>query len=159
MSIYDLNIKTVDRKLVSMNVYKGKVLLIVNTATGCGFTPQYEGLENLYKKYKDDGLVILWFPCNQFGNQEPWDEKSISEWCLINYWVTFPMFAKIEVNGKNTHPIFVYLKKELSWLLWWWIKWNFTKFLLDKKGNPIKRFAPTTKPEEMEEIILEYLKK
>lgn len=156
---YDFSAHTISGKEISMKEYEGKVVVVVNTASKCWLTPQYEWLEDLYKKYKDDGLVILGFPCNQFGNQEPWDEKSISEWCLINYGVTFPMFAKIEVNGKNTHPIFVYLKKELSWLLWWWIKWNFTKFLLDKKGNPIKRFAPTTKPEEMEEIILEYLKK
>lgn len=156
---YKLNAKTISGKEISMKEYEWKVVIVVNTASKCGLTPQYEWLENLYKKYKDDGLVILGFPCNQFWNQEPWDEKSISEWCLINYWVTFPMFAKIEVNGKNTHPIFVYLKKELSGILGWWIKWNFTKFLLDKKGNPIKRFAPTTKPEEMEEIILEYLKK
>lgn len=156
---YKLNAKTISGKEISMKEYEWKVVIVVNTASKCGLTPQYEWLENLYKKYKDDGLVILGFPCNQFWNQEPWDEKSISEWCLINYWVTFPMFAKIEVNGKNTHPIFVYLKKELSGILGWWIKWNFTKFLLDKNGNPIKRFAPTTKPEEMEEIILEYLKK
>lgn len=156
---YDFSAHTISGKEISMKEYEGKVVVVVNTASKCWLTPQYEWLEDLYKKYKDDGLVILGFPCNQFGNQEPWDEKSISEWCLINYGVTFPMFAKIEVNGKNTHPIFAYLKKELSWLLWWWIKWNFTKFLLDKKGNPIKRFAPTTKPEEMEEIILEYLKK
>ncbi len=156
---YKLNAKTISGKEISMKEYEWKVVIVVNTASKCGLTPQYEWLENLYKKYKDNGLVILGFPCNQFWNQEPWDEKSISEWCLINYWVTFPMFAKIEVNGKNTHPIFVYLKKELSGILGWWIKWNFTKFLLDKKGNPIKRFAPTTKPEEMEEIILEYLKK
>lgn len=156
---YDFSAHTISGKEISMKEYEAKVVIVVNTASKCGLTPQYEWLEDLYKKYKDDGLVILGFPCNQFGNQEPWDEKSISEWCLINYWVTFPMFAKIEVNGENTHPIFEYLKGELSGLSWSEIEWNFTKFLLDKNGNPIKRFAPTTKPEEMEEIILEYLKK
>lgn len=156
---YEFNAKTISWKEISMKDFEWKVVIVVNTASKCWLTPQYEWLEKLYEKHKDDWLVILWFPCNQFWWQEPWNEKSISEWCLINYWVTFPMFAKIEVNWENTHPIFKYLKKELSWFLTSNIKWNFTKFLLDRSWKPIKRFAPTVKPEEMEEIILKYLKK
>ncbi len=138
---------------VSMDTYKGKTILVVNTASKCGLTPQYEGLEALYKKYKDKGLVILGFPCNQFGNQEPGDEESISEGCLINYGVTFPMFAKVDVNGENAHPIFEYLKKELGGFFGGKIKWNFTKFLLDGNGRPVKRFSPFTKPEEIDKYL------
>ena len=140
-------------KEIPMEAYKGKTVLVVNTASKCGLTPQYEGLENLYKKHKDKGLVILGFPCNQFGNQEPGDEKSISEGCLVNYGVTFPMFAKIDVNGTNAHPIFKYLKKELSGFLGGKIKWNFTKFLIDKNGKPIKRFGPTVTPEKIDHYL------
>lgn len=156
---YEFSAKNISGKEISMKDFEWKVVIVVNTASKCWLTPQYEWLEKLNEKYKNDWLVILWFPCNQFWNQESWDEKSISEWCLINYGVTFPMFAKIEVNWENTHPIFKYLKKELSWFFTSNIKWNFTKFLIDKNWNPIKRFAPTTKPEEMEEIILKYLQK
>ena len=140
-------------KEVSMETYRGKTVLVVNTASKCGLTPQYEGLENLYKKHKDKGLVILGFPCNQFGNQEPGDEQSISEGCLVNYGVTFPMFAKIDVNGANAHPIFKYLKKELSGFLGGKIKWNFTKFLIDENGKPVKRFAPTVTPDKIDRYL------
>jgi glutathione peroxidase len=146
---YQFSAKSLQGKEISMETYKGKTILVVNTASKCGLTPQFEGLESLYQKYKDKGLVILGFPCNQFANQEPGDEKSISEGCLINYGVSFPMFSKIEVNGENAHPIYKYLKKELSGLFGGKIKWNFTKFLIDSEGNPLKRFAPVTKPEKI----------
>jgi glutathione peroxidase len=136
-------------KEINMSAYKGKVVLVVNTASKCGLTPQYEGLENLYEKFKDKGLVILGFPCNQFANQEPGTAKDISEGCLINYGVTFPMFAKIDVNGPNAHPIYKYLKKALPGFPGNEIKWNFGKFLLDKEGNPVKRFSPLLKPEKL----------
>lgn len=143
----------------SMEIYKGKTVLIVNTASECGLTPQFEGLEQLYKKYKDDGLVILGFPCNQFGKQEPGDEKSIKEGCILNYGVTFPMFSKVDVNGDSAHSIFKFLKKELSGFLGGKIKWNFTKFLVDKNGKPLKRFSPTTKPEKIDSYLAGFLGK
>ena len=136
-----------------MDSYNGKMVLVVNTASKCGFTPQLEGLEELNRKFKDKGLVILGFPCNQFGNQEPGDEKSISEGCVINYGVTFQMFSKVDVNGDNAHPIFEYLKKELGGWFGSRVKWNFTKFLIDANGMPIKRFAPITKPEKIGEYL------
>lgn len=142
-------------KKVPMQTYSGKTTLIVNTASECGFTPQLEGLEKLYKKYKEKGLVILGFPCNQFGNQEPGDEKSIATGCVINYGVTFPMFSKVEVNGTNTHPIFKFLKKEQKGVLGKRIKWNFTKFLIDETGRPVRRFSPTTRPEKIEEFMIQ----
>lgn len=150
---YSLTAKSINGMEIKMDEYKGKVILVVNTASKCGFTPQLEGLEMLYKKYNAKGFAILGFPCNQFANQEPGDEKSISEGCLINYGVTFPMFSKIDVNGENTHPVFKYLKKELTGIGGKRIKWNFTKFLIDTKGNPVKRFAPVTKPEKIEKYI------
>lgn len=142
---------------MSLNEYEGKLVLIVNTASKCGLTPQLAGLEALYEKYKDSGLVILGFPSNQFGNQEPGDEQSISEGCLINYGVSFPMFSKIEVNGKNAHPLYQFLKKEQKGILGSAIKWNFTKFLIDKKGRPVKRFSPTTEPKKLEKYVEAYL--
>ncbi len=148
-NFYDLKAVTLNSEEVSMEKYKGKVILIVNTASKCGFTPQYAGLEELYKKYKDKGFVILGFPCNQFANQEPGDKDSISEVCFVNYGVTFDMFEKIDVNGENAHPIFKFLKKSLKGLLSSEIKWNFTKFLLDRNGIPVKRYAPVTKPEAL----------
>jgi len=137
---------------ISMEQYKNKVVLIINTASKCGFTPQYEGLERLHEKFKSQGLVILGFPCNQFANQEPGGKSEI-ESCLLNYGVSFRIFDKVKVNGKETHPLFKYLKKALPGTLGGRIKWNFTKFLIDRKGKPVKRFGPSTKPEEMEETI------
>lgn len=156
-NFYQFSAKSLQGKEINMEDYKGKTVLVVNTASKCGLTPQYEGLEKLYEKYKDKGLVILGFPCNQFGNQEPGDEKSISEGCLINYGVTFPMFSKIDVNGDTAHPIFKYLKSELKGTLGSKIKWNFTKFLIDKNGKPTKRFAPTTKPEKIDKFLESFL--
>ena len=157
-SFYQFTAKSLSGKDVNMDVYKGKTILVVNTASKCGLTPQFEGLEKLNQKYKDKGLVILGFPCNQFLNQEPGDEKSISEGCLLNYGVSFPMFSKIEVNGKNAHPIYKYLKGELSGLFGSKIKWNFTKFLIDSTGKPIKRLSPTTVPEKIDKYLEKILK-
>jgi len=152
-NFYDFTAKSLQGKDISMDAYKGKVVLVVNTASKCGLTPQYEGLEALYKAYKDQGLVILGFPCNQFGNQEPGDEKQISEGCLINYGVTFQMFSKIDVNGSEAHPIYKYLKNELKGFPGNDIKWNFGKFLIDRNGNPVKRFSPIVKPENLKASI------
>jgi len=152
-NFYQFTATSLQGKEINTESYKGKVVLVLNTASKCGFTPQYEGLEKLHKEYKDKGLVILGFPCNQFGNQEPGTEKEISEGCLINYGVSFPMFSKVEVNGKNTHPIFKYLKDELNGFPGKKIKWNFTKFLIDKNGKPVKRFSPLTKPEKLRSDI------
>jgi glutathione peroxidase len=149
-TIYNIKATTLQGEEISLDLYRGKTMLIVNTASKCGLTPQYEGLEKLYRKYREQGLVILGFPCNQFANQEPGDEKSISEGCLINYGVSFPMFSKIEVNGKGAHPLYRYLKKELPGSLGGKIKWNFTKFLVDSEGNPVMRFSPQTKPEKID---------
>lgn len=151
---YSFSAKDIKGKTVEMSAYKDNIVLVVNTASKCGLTPQYEGLEKLYKEYKDLGLVILGFPCNQFGEQEPGSETEIQQGCLINYGVTFPMFSKIDVNGENSHPIFVYLKKALPGFLVDSIKWNFTKFLIGRDGTPLKRFAPTDSPD----LIDKYLK-
>lgn len=153
MDFYDLEAKTISGQTISMSAYNGKTIIIVNTASKCGFTPQFEGLEKLYQKYKDQGLVILGFPCNQFGKQEPGVGEEIQEFCQINYGVTFPIFDKVDVNGINTHPIFKYLKSNLGGFLGSFIKWNFTKFVIDKNGKPKKRFGPMTKPENMESFI------
>ncbi|RPA68815.1 glutathione peroxidase [Cyclobacteriaceae bacterium YHN15] len=158
-TFYDFNAKTLQGKEVSMEEFKGKTVLVVNTASQCGLTPQFEGLEKLYEKYKDQGLVVLGFPCNQFANQEPGDEKSISEGCVLNYGVSFPMFSKVDVNGNTAHPIYKYLKSKLGGILGSRIKWNFTKFLVDDKGRPVKRFAPITKPEDLEKDIVRLLEK
>ena len=140
-----------------MSTYRGKTVLVVNTASKCGLTPQYEGLEMLYRKYRDRGLVVLGFPCNQFANQEPGDEKSISEGCLINYGVSFQMFSKVDVNGPRAHPVFKYLKRQLGGFFGGRIKWNFTKFVIGPDGRPLKRFGPLVKPEEMEEYLQNHL--
>jgi len=132
-----------------MDRYRGKVVLVVNTASHCGFTPQYEGLQRLYETYRDRGLEILGFPCNQFGHQEPGTDEEIGEFCRVNYGVTFQMFSKIDVNGDGAHPLFVYLKKELPGKLGKNIKWNFTKFLIDSHGMPFKRYGSSTKPEKL----------
>lgn len=158
MSIYDFEVKTISGEVITINAFKNKVLLIVNVASKCGFTEQYAGLENLYQKYKDKGLVILGFPCNQFMNQEPLNEEEIKSFCSLTYGVTFPMFSKIDVNGENTHPLYKYLKEAKKGLLGSEaIKWNFTKFLVDKNGTVINRYAPATKPESLEVDILIYL--
>jgi len=156
-TFYSFSAKTLQGKVKSMSDYKGKVVVIVNTASKCGFTPQYAGLEELNRKYSEKGLVILGFPCNQFGSQEPGSSTEISEGCLVNYGVSFQMFEKIEVNGSGAHPLYVFLRKQLSGFLGSRIKWNFTKFVIDRDGKPVKRFAPTTKPEKMEEYLLKLL--
>ncbi|WP_421754312.1 glutathione peroxidase [Croceimicrobium sp.] len=152
-SIYQFEAETLKGEKVRLENYQGKTLLIVNTASKCGLTPQYEGLEELYQKYHAQGLEILGFPCNQFAGQEPGSSADIEEFCSVNYGVSFPMFAKVDVNGKNAHPLFKHLKKALPGTLTNAIKWNFTKFLIDAQGNPVKRFAPTTEPLNMEEDI------
>ncbi|EFE55691.1 MULTISPECIES: glutathione peroxidase [Providencia] len=144
-------------QLISMKDYADKVVLVVNTASHCGFTPQYNGLESLYKKYAPQGFVVLGFPCNQFGKQEPGSAEEIAQTCFINYEVSFPIFEKVDVNGSSAHPIFRYLKNELPGLMGGRIKWNFTKFLIGRDGKPLKRFAPFTTPEKMEAIILSAL--
>jgi glutathione peroxidase len=148
-NFYQFKAESLQGKEISMEEYKGKAILVVNTASKCGLTPQYEGLEELYKTYKEKGLVILGFPCNQFANQEPGDSKAISEGCLINYGVSFPVFSKVDVNGDEAHPLFKYLRKELKGFGGDRVKWNFTKFLIDGEGNPVKRFSPTFKPEKL----------
>jgi len=156
-SFYDFQAKLLNRNEISMRDFQGKTIIVVNTASKCGLTPQYEGLEHLYRKYKDQGLVILGFPCNQFAKQESGSSQQIEEFCQLNYGVTFPMFDKIEVNGKNEHPIFSFLKMHLGGFLNDDIKWNFTKFVIDKAGKPVKRFSPITKPEQMEAFIQKIL--
>ena len=151
MSLYDQSAKSLEGADVSMTSYRGRVLLIVNVASKCGFTPQYAGLEALYRKYHDRGFEVLAFPCDQFGHQEPGDAQEIQSFCSLNYAVTFPLFAKIKVNGPDAHPVYGYLKSALPGILGLeGIKWNFTKFLVGRDGNPIKRFAPGDKPESLE---------
>jgi len=156
-NFYQFSASSLQGKEINMESYNGKTILVVNTASKCGLTPQFEGLENLYQKYKEKGLVILGFPCNQFANQEPGDEKSILEGCVINYGVTFQMFSKVDVNDENAHPIFKYLTKELRDIIGSNIKWNFTKFLINSEGKPIKRFSPTTKPEKIDSYLSKLL--
>lgn len=149
-TIYHHNATDIQGNLVSLEQYQGKVLLIVNTASACGFTPQYKGLEALYQEYKEAGLVILGFPCNQFGAQEKADEQGIKAFCELNFGVTFPLFSKIEVNGEHAHPLYQQLKKSAPGILGSQsIKWNFTKFLISQQGEVLTRFSPNTKPEEM----------
>ena len=143
MKIYDISVKSIDCKSVSISKYQGKVLLIVNTATGCGFTPQYLDLEKIYKKYKDKGFEILDFPCNQFAGQSPGSNNEINEFCQINYNTTFNRFSKIDVNGKNQNELYKFLKTQKKGFISSKIKWNFTKFLVDRKGNVIKRYSPS----------------
>lgn len=152
-NFYMFTATSLQGKEIKMDIFKGKVILVVNTASKCGLTPQYEGLQKLYERYMDRGFVILGFPCNQFANQEPGTEKEISDVCLINYGVSFPMFSKIDVNGDKAHPIFKYLKERLPGLLGKKIKWNFAKFLIDRSGRPVKRFSPTTVPEKLSKDI------
>jgi glutathione peroxidase len=150
MSVYDFSAKTLDGQDASLADYRGRVLLIVNTASKCGFTPQYEGLEALYRDYKDKGFSVLAFPCNQFGAQEPGNAEEIASFCSLTYDVTFPVLAKIDVNGPSAHPLYAYLKHEQKGVLGTeGIKWNFTKFLIGRDGEVVERFAPTTKPEDL----------
>lgn len=179
MSVYDYTVKNRNGEDISISNYKGKILIIVNTATGCGFTPQYEGLEKLYKKYHNEGLEILDFPCNQFGNQAPGSDDEIHEFCRFKYDTSFDQFSKIDVNGENESPLYTFIKKEITEDTIDGmknklsmkaiekisstaknpedIKWNFTKFLVDRNGNVVKRYSPTFKPEDMEEKIKELL--
>jgi len=158
MNFYDLKINTPQGKAINMSDLKGKTVLIVNTATKCGLAPQFDGLEKLHQEYKDKGLVVIGFPCNQFQNQEPETNNTMEESCRINHGVTFQLTEKMDVNGKHTHPIFKYLKDELGGLFGKKIKWNFTKFLITAEGKPYKRFAPTTKPSKIEKDIKLLLK-
>ena len=153
MKFYDFTAKKMNGMEVKMDDYKGKVVLVVNTASKCGLTPQLNELEQMYKDYKDKGFEILGFPCNQFANQDPGSNKEISEFCLINYGVTFTMFEKIDVNGESAHPIYKYLKNNANGILNNEIKWNFTKFLIDSEGNVVDRFAPTTNPKKIRKDI------
>ena len=157
MSIYEFNVQTIDHKEQSLADFKGKVILIVNTATKCGLKNQFSSLETLYQKYKDDGFVVLGFPSNQFLNQEPGTDEEVNQACQLNFGVTFPLFSKINVNGKDAHPLFKYLTKQQSGILGGAIKWNFTKFLIDRDGNVIDRFAPKTEPEAFEDEIKKVL--
>ena len=158
MKIYDFKVKDNLGKEISLENYKGKTLIIVNTASKCGLTPQFEDLEFLYKKYKNENFEILGFPCSQFPKQELNSNNEIHEFCQLNYGVTFKVFDKINVNGKNAHPLYKYLKKEKSGIFGGSIKWNFTKFLIDKNGNVVERYAPTDSPLKMEEKIKELIK-
>jgi glutathione peroxidase len=148
-TIYDFTARTIDGKDQPLSEYKGKALLITNVASKCGFTPQYAGLEKLYEQYRDRGLVVLGFPCDQFGHQEPGTEEEIQEFCSLNYGVSFPMFAKIEVNGDDAHPLYKWLRSEKGGVLGNRIKWNFTKFLVDRDGNVVNRYGSVTKPEKL----------
>ncbi|WP_313433570.1 glutathione peroxidase [Atlantibacter hermannii] len=153
-TFHELTATSLRGQPISMADYAGKLILVVNTASQCGFTPQYAGLEALYQKYAARGLMVLGFPCNQFGKQEPGGVDEIEQTCHINYGVSFPMFEKVYVNGAAAHPVFRYLKQELPGVLGSRIKWNFTKFLIGRDGKPLKRFAPFTTPEKMENDIL-----
>ena len=158
MTIYDYSFKNAQNEEVSMSQYKDKVLLIVNTASKCGFTKQYEGLEELYQKYQEQGLEVLGFPCNQFGGQEPGTNEEIQDFCKLSFGVKFPVFGKVEVNGKGAHPLFEYLKNEAPGVLGSKsIKWNFTKFLVNRKGVVLKRFSPSDTPEKLEKTIKDLL--
>ena len=153
MRIYQFNFNNINREKVSLKAFECKIVLIVNTASNCGLTYHYKGLEGLYQEYKDAGLEIIGFPCNQFGKQEPGTEDEIKSFCKLNYDVSFQLSEKIEVNGSNTHPAFKYLKSELKGKLNDSIKWNFTKFLIDRNGMPVKRFSATVEPEEIKPFI------
>jgi glutathione peroxidase len=153
--IYKFEIVTIDGRRERLDAYRGRALLIVNVASRCGFTPQYSGLEELYRKYRERGLAVLGFPCDQFGKQEPGDEAEIKEFCRLTYDVTFPLFAKIDVNGPGAHPLYKYLASARRGILWTKaIKWNFTKFLVDRDGNVVRRFGPMVRPERIEEDLL-----
>ena len=158
MSIYDFKATTIQGEEKALADYQGKAMLIVNTASECGFTPQLEGLQELYETYQDQGLEILGFPCNQFGDQDPGSDEEIESFCQQNFGVSFQMFSKVDVKGENAHPLFVYLTEEAKGMLTKQIKWNFTKFLVDKDGQVVKRFAPQTKPADINGEIEKVLK-
>ena len=158
MSIYDISIRSADGQTTDLSAYRGKVLLIVNTATGCGFTPQYEGLEQLYRRYHAEGLEILDFPCNQFGHQAPGTDEEIAAFCQLHYQTSFPQFPKIDVNGPEEAPLYTLLKKEKGGVPGSAIKWNFTKFLVDREGRVVGRFAPTVTPAQLEVKIVTLLR-
>lgn len=153
MNIYDINVQMPDGTSYTLDKYKGQVMLIVNTASECGFTPQFEGLQALYEEYKDQGLVVLGFPCNQFGGQEPGTGEEATQNCKINYGVTFPIHEKIDVKGENQHPLYKFLTEAQNGFLNEKIKWNFTKFLVDREGNVINRFSPQKKPSQFKQDI------
>ena len=157
MSLYDYVVKDGKGNEVALKDYEGKVILIVNTATGCGFTPQYDGLQKLYDTYEKDGLVVLDFPCNQFGNQAPGTHEEITEFCQLHYNTSFPQFAKIDVNGEKEDPLYTFLKAQKKGTMGSKIKWNFTKFLVDRQGNVLERYAPATEPDKIEARIKELL--
>ncbi len=157
MSIYDYSAKDIDGNIVPMDEYKGKVVLIVNTASKCGFTPQYAGLEKLYQDFKGQDFLVLGFPSNQFKEQEPGSDDDIKNFCEINYGVTFPLFSKVDVNGDDAHDLFKYIRKETKGLLGDSVKWNFTKFLVDRNGQVIKRFSPQTPPDKLVDDIKKLL--
>lgn len=159
MRIYDYEVMDMKGNMRKLSEYEGKVLMIVNTATGCGFTPQYDGLQDLYEKYKEQGFEILDFPCNQFANQAPGSDEEIVSFCSSRYGVTFEQFHKIEVNGENEAPLYTYLKEQKAGVMGKNIKWNFTKFLVDREGNVVCRLASTKTPEAMEKMIVELLEK
>jgi glutathione peroxidase len=154
MNVYDFKARTIDGREVSLADYRGKVLLIVNVASKCGFTPQYKGLEELYQRFRQNGFEVLGFPCNQFGKQEPGSDTEIQGFCDLQYGVRYPLFSKIDVNGAGTHPLYEFLKKSKRGFLWTGrIKWNFTKFLIDRRGNPIRRYSPQTTPLALEQDV------
>ncbi|MCE4957195.1 glutathione peroxidase [Macrococcoides caseolyticum] len=153
MSIYDISVTNTKHESYQLSRYQGKAMLIVNTASECGFTKQFDGLEKVYQQYKGHDFIVLGFPCNQFGNQEPGDGAEAEQNCRLNFGVTFPMHEKIDVNGENAHPLFELLKQETKGLLGDKIKWNFTKFLVDKEGNIVGRYAPTKTPEQLTKDI------
>lgn len=154
-NFYNFTAENASGQTVNMSDYRGKVVLVVNTASNCGFTKQYAGLEKLYQDYKGQDFIILAFPCNQFAGQEPGSEAEIVSFCQLNYGISFPIFKKIKVNGKEAHSLFVYLKKELPEILGGRIKWNFTKFLIDRSGQPLKRFSPVITPAEIEQYLID----
>lgn len=159
MSVHQFTVHTIRGEEKSLTDYQGQVLLIVNTATQCGFAPQFKGLQELNDTYKEQGFSVLGFPCNQFKDQEPGDDAQVEQACQINFGVNFPLFSKINVNGTDAHPLYQYLKKQASGLLGSSIKWNFTKFLIDQQGNVIKRFSPTTSPSKIDSQIRKLLEK
>ncbi len=158
MQFYDLQVRKPNGEQIDFKDLEGKVVLLVNTATKCGLAPQFDGLENLHQRYKDQGLVVLGFPCDQFAGQEPETNDTVEETCKLNFGVTFQLTEKVKVNGPETHPVFRFLKSKLGSWFGSGIKWNFTKFVVDKNGKPVKRFSPTTTPDKLESLIIQLLK-